>query len=161
MDMMIGIRSTLAIVALALAFATVQTWPHSSFASWTKNRATTAEYEAGKDAAVAGDYETAVAYLDKAVKLDPTSADAYTILGYSHHKLGDGDAALSSYRIALRLNRMHRGAHRYIGELYLEAGDLANAKDHLNKLGKACTYSCAEYRILKAEIGAYNTAHGG
>ena len=147
-----------AALAIVIALATSQAWAASSTSSSTKP--VSSDYVAGKKAADAGDYETAVGNLKKAVATDPTSADAYNLLGYSYRKLGDTDAAFENYKTALGLNRNHRGAHEYIGELYLETGNLEKAKEHLNKLGKACTYSCAEYKELKAEIKAYQAAQG-
>ncbi len=147
-----------AALAIVIALATSQAWAASSTSSSTKP--VSSDYDAGKKAADAGDYETAVGNLKKAVATDPTSADAYNLLGYSYRKLGDTDAAFENYQTALRLDRRHLGAHEYLGELYLEMDNVAEAKKLLQALGKACTYSCAEYKELKAEIKAYQAAQG-
>jgi len=44
---------------------------------------------------------------------------------------------------------VHRGAHEYIGVAYIQMGQLAKAKEHLDALDKICTFSCEEYRDLK------------
>ncbi len=119
------------------------------------------DYVAGKKAADAGDYQTAIEKLKKAVATDPQSADAYNLLGYSYRKLGDTDAAFENYRTALLIDWSHRGAHEYLGELYLEMDNLAEAEKLVQSLGKSCTYSCVEYRELKEEIAKYKAAHGG
>ncbi len=147
-----------AALAMVIALATSQAWAAGSTSSSTEP--VSSDYVAGQKAADAGDYETAVENLKKAVATDPTSADAYNLLGYSYRKLGDTDAAFENYQTALRLNRMHRGANEYLGELYLEMGNVAEAKKLMQALGKYCTYSCAEYKELKEEIANYTAAHG-
>ena len=150
---------TAAVLMVGLVFTGSPAWALSLGGS-SAPTPSSSDYDAGKKAADAGDYTTAVAKLKKAVASDPTSADAYNLLGYSYRKLGDTDAAFENYRTALGLNRMHRGAQEYLGELYLEMGNVAEAKKLLQALGKACTYSCAEYKELKAEIKAYQAAQG-
>ncbi len=145
--------------AIAIGFAATQAWALSLGGS-SAPTPSSSDYDAGKKAADAGDYTTAVTRLKKAVASDPTSADAYNLLGYSYRKLGDTDAAFENYRTALDLNGMHRGAHEYLGELYLEMDNLAEAEKLLHSLGRACTYSCGEYKELKAEVTKYKTAHG-
>ncbi len=83
------------------------------------------------------------------------------MLGYSYRKLGDTDAAFENYQTALRLNRIHRGAHEYLGELHLEMGNVADAQKLLQALGKLCTYFCAGYKELREAIANYTAAHGG
>ena len=150
-----------ALFAIVIALATSQAWAAATIGSAAKSKPVSIDYVAGKKAADAGDYETAVENLKKAVATDPSSADAYNLLGYSYRKLGDTDAAFENYQTALRLNRMHRGANEYLGELYLEMGNVAEAKKLMQALGKYCTYSCAEYKELKEEIANYTAPHGG
>ena len=116
---------------------------------------------AGRAAADAGDHKTAIAFFRKAVKTEPTNADAYNLLGFSYRRLDDLDKALEYYTRALQLNRTHRGANEYIGELYLETGDLARAEHHLSILGTSCAYSCPEYAELKEGVEEYKATHGG
>ncbi len=129
-----------ALFAIVIALATSQAWAAATIGSAAKSKPVSIDYVAGKKAADAGDYETAVENLKKAVATDPSSADAYNLLGYSYRKLGDTDAAFENYQTALRLNRMHRGANEYLGELYLEMGNVAEAKKLMQALGKYCTY---------------------
>lgn len=150
---------TAAVLSAGLAFSGGPTWALSSGGS-SAPTPSSSDYDAGKKAADAGKYTTAVTRLKKAVATDPMSADAYNLLGYSYRKLGDTDAAFENYRTALDLNGMHRGAHEYLGEPYLELDNLAEAEKLLRSLGKACTYSCGEYKELKAEDTKYKAAHG-
>ena len=153
------IPGLLALVA-ALAFGAPDA---GAFGGGSSQPATSAadDIAAGRTAADAGDHKTAITFLRKAVIAEPDNADAFNLLGFSYRKLGDMDQALQHYTRALRLNRTHRGANEYIGELYLETGDLARAEEHLTILGKSCAYSCPEYAELKDEVEEYKAAHGG
>jgi tetratricopeptide (TPR) repeat protein len=79
-------------------------------------------------------------------------------LGYSHRKLGHFDESLVWYQKALAANPNHRGANEYLGELYLQMGDLAKAEERLNKLDDLCFFGCEEYDDLKQEIAEYKAA---
>lgn len=53
------------------------------------------------------------------------------------------------------MNPRHRGAHEYIGEAYLMAGDVASAQKHLEALRAICLLPCEQMRDLEREIAAY------
>ncbi len=74
--------------------------------------------------------------------------DILNYLGYSHRKLGKFDEAKAYYADALRLDPDHLGATEYLGELYLELGDLNKARAQLARLDKLCTFGCAEHEDL-------------
>ncbi len=103
----------------------------------------------------AGDYAGAIPLLQKSIAADPTNADAHNYLGFSHRKLGIVDVALTHYGKALELKPKHRGANEYLGELYLDLGQMDKAKERLAVLDGACFFGCEEYRELKAKIKAY------
>lgn len=103
----------------------------------------------------AQDYKGAAALLSGLVGTDPSNADAWNYLGYSERKLGNLPSALAAYGKALALQPEHRGANEYLGELYLQMGDLAKAKERLGVLDKACWLPCDEYTELKGQIDAY------
>jgi Flp pilus assembly protein TadD len=107
----------------------------------------------------AQDYKGAVALLSGFVGTNPTHADAWNYLGYSERKLGNFPSALAAYRKALALQPEHRGANEYMGELYLQMGDLAKARERLAVLDEACWLPCDEYTELKGQIDAYEAAH--
>ena len=52
----------------------------------------------------------------------------------------------------MELNPKHLGVHEYIGEAYLEKGNLAKAKEHLRKLDDLCFWGCEEYTDLKEAV---------
>ena len=103
----------------------------------------------------AGDYENAIGLLQKVVEDEPRNADAWNLLGYSHRKLRDYEQALTYYQKALTIEPKHRGVNEYLGELYLETGDLKSAEERLEVLDGACFFTCREYRELKKAIEKY------
>jgi Flp pilus assembly protein TadD len=117
-------------------------------------------YEAGRKAVEAKDFKSSAAHLTKAAQETPDDADVHNLLGYSYRKVGQFDKAMEHYGLALKLDRNHRGAHEYIGELYLETNRPAEAEKQLQALKKACPWfgKCEEYEDLKAAIEKYKTA---
>jgi Flp pilus assembly protein TadD len=109
---------------------------------------------AGRQAIKAKDFRSAVKTLTKAVEENPKDADAHTMLGYSYRKLGAFDKSLEHYQIALKINVNHRSAHEYLGELYLDMNQPANAEKQLQALRTTCPLigKCAEYDDLKVAI---------
>lgn len=100
-------------------------------------------------------WDDAIAELKRVNATD--SADWNNLMGYAMRKQATPDLAAAEqyYNTALRIQPQHRGALEYSGELYLMKGDLATAEQRLAALEKACTFSCSEYRDLKASIGRY------
>jgi Flp pilus assembly protein TadD len=103
----------------------------------------------------AKDWPRAIALLEELRDREPKNADVHNLLGFSERKRGNLDAAFAHYEKALALDPKHRGAHEYVGEAYLMAGNLAKAEEHLKALDKLCPFSCEEYRDLKKEIAEY------
>ena len=136
-----------------------------AFAAGTESPSTPAaeedaDYAAGKQAVAASDWKAAAAALGKAVQSDPGNANAHNLLAYSYRKLGNLDMAFKQYNEALRLDPKHRGAHEYIGEAYLMAGNPAKAEEHLAALDRLCIFSCEEYRTLKKAVAEYKQKAG-
>ena len=74
--------------------------------------------------------------------------DVLNYLGFSHRKLGDFHAARGYYALALEIDPEHLGANEYLGELYVETGELERAKRQLAKLDNLCAFGCAEREDL-------------
>lgn len=119
------------------------------------------DYAAGRKAIEAKDWIAAIKYFTAAALRDPDNADIQNSLGYAHRKAGKLDLAFRHYRRALEINPRHRGAHEYIGEAYLMAGDLASAQKHLEALRKICVLPCEELADLEREIAAYKKKSPG
>ena len=112
---------------------------------------------AGRKAMEAKDYKAAVGHFTKAVEEEPKNADAHNLLGYSYRKVGTFDKSMEFYQKALKLDANHRGAHEYLGELYLDMNQLDNAEKQLAALKKACPFlgKCEEFNNLKKAVDAY------
>jgi tetratricopeptide (TPR) repeat protein len=81
-------------------------------------------------------------------------ADLYSLLGFSLRKTGDYPAALTFYKKALDLDADHKGAHEYLGELHVETGDLAKAREQLAVLAKLCPQGCEEREDLEKVLAS-------
>jgi len=103
----------------------------------------------------ARDWARAITLLEAQKTARPNDADVHNLLGFAERQRGNLDAAFVHYERALQLNPKHRGAHEYVGETWLLAGNLAKAKEHLAALDKLCPFSCEEYRDLKREIAEF------
>ena len=116
-------------------------------------------YDATRKAIWANDFKSAVVSLMEAVQRNPKYVDAHTMLGYSYRKLGTFDKSIEHYQKALQIDSSHRSAHEYLGELYLEMNQPANAEKQLEALKKACPFfgKCEEYDDLKVAIAKYKT----
>lgn len=78
--------------------------------------------------------------------------DVLNYMGFTSRHLGHFDAALAYYHEALRLDPNHLGANEYLGELYLQLGDVANARRQLARLDQLCAYGCAQREELSRWI---------
>ena len=107
----------------------------------------------------AGEYGRAVKLLETVVAKEPRNADAWNNLGYSERQQNHFDKSLAAYRRALTINPDHRGANEYLGELYLQTGDLAQARRQLEKLNSLCPRGCEEADDLSKAVRAYQAAH--
>jgi tetratricopeptide (TPR) repeat protein len=58
--------------------------------------------------------------------------------------LGKFDEAEKYYEAALTVNPEHTGALNYMGQLYIQTGRPAKAKEVLEKLKMACTSGCSD-----------------
>lgn len=99
-------------------------------------------------------YEAAISELYKTQYEVGLHADIQNYLGYTHRKLGRYEEAKVYYKRALSLNPEHRGAHEYLGELYIEIGDMKNARRQLAKLDNICGFGCEEREELARLVNA-------
>jgi tetratricopeptide (TPR) repeat protein len=125
-----------------------------SSSSSSTTSAKDADYTAAEQAVKAQNFNAAIPLLQNVVQRDPKNADAWNYLGFSNRKLGNFPEALADYEKALAIDPDHLGANEYLGELYLQTGDMPKAQERLAKLDKLCTFGCEEYRTLKAAIEA-------
>lgn len=93
-------------------------------------------------------FEEAFAALERTEAAVGPHADVLNYMGFVSRKLGRFDAALAYYSDALTLDPAHLGATEYLGELYIEMGDLSRARSQLARLDDLCAYGCAQREEL-------------
>ena len=101
----------------------------------------------------AKDYAGALAELRDLAE-DTQQADVYNLLGFTLRKTGDVKTSLTYYTKALELEPGHKAAREYLGELYVETGNMEKAREQLAILAKLCPGGCVEREDLQKAIGA-------
>jgi len=113
---------------------------------------------AGIQAAIAKtDWPRAQELARGAVAKNPANPDYHNLYAYSIRMGANPEMELvfRHYNEALRLDPKHLGAHEYLGEAYLQVGNLDKAKDELRTLDKLCFFSCREFTMLKKAVADY------
>jgi cytochrome c-type biogenesis protein CcmH/NrfG len=106
----------------------------------------------------AKDYTSALAELRDLAE-DTQQADVYNLLGFTLRKTGDFKTSLTYYTKALELQPDHKAAREYLGELYVETGNMAKAKEQLAILAKLCPGGCEEREDLQKAINAKSASN--
>lgn len=103
-----------------------------------------------------GEPQKAIEMLWQYLDSNPDDADGYNLLGYSYRKDRKFDLAKKSYDRALAIEPEHKGAHEYLGELYLQTGQPDKAEAQLEKLAQICGLEgCEEYEELRVAIADF------
>jgi tetratricopeptide (TPR) repeat protein len=116
------------------------------------------QYSQGVNKVKAKDFQGAIDLLNQVVLRNPKDADAWNYIGFSDRMLGRYDESLAAYEKALAIEPDHIGAHEYLGELYVQTGKTAEARQQLATLERLCGENCDEYRELKGVIGGSKAA---
>ena len=106
----------------------------------------------------AQDYKGALAELRDLAE-DTQNADVYNLLGFTLRKTGDFKTSLTYYTKALELQPDHKAAREYLGELYVETGNIEKAKEQLAVLAKLCPAGCEEREDLQKAISAKSASN--
>jgi tetratricopeptide (TPR) repeat protein len=101
----------------------------------------------------AKDFKAAIAELTPLLETHQ-HADVYNLMGFSLRKLKDYKQAYTFYRKALEFDPEYKGALEYLGELYVETGQMDKAKEHVTLLKKLCPSGCEELADLEEAIAA-------
>lgn len=109
-------------------------------------------YETGRKLALDERYGEAITVLSLAA--DRGDPRILNYLGYSHRKQGRVLVGLGYYQEALSISPDYSQAREYLGEAYLQMGDLAGAERQLFEIEKRCGRGCAEFSELKRQIDA-------
>ena len=141
--------------AFALVFAVIASagLPQSAYAADTSVSYAAPDLTSARAKIKAKDWTAAIAELTRMLDTN-RHADVYNLLGFSLRKTRDYDNALYNYQKALELDPKHKGAHEYLGELYVETGQMDKAKAMLASLQKLCPSGCEEREDLEKAIAA-------
>lgn len=101
-----------------------------------------------------GNHPGAVEALRPILADNPEDVEALSLMGFSQRKSGNHQAAFGYYNRALALDPEHLGTNEYLGELHVETGELALARERLGVLEALCGTECNEYKDLAAVIAA-------
>jgi tetratricopeptide (TPR) repeat protein len=101
----------------------------------------------------AKDYKGALAELTPMLETHQ-HADVYSLMGFALRKTGDYKQAYTFYRKALDFDPEHKGALEYLGELYVETGQVDKARENVVLLKKLCPGGCEELADLEKAIAA-------
>jgi Flp pilus assembly protein TadD len=100
-------------------------------------------------------YPEAITLLRTHVARSPNDADAFNWLGFAYRKSGQLDQAFATYKRALSIDPKHRGAHEYLGEAWLQAGQPEKADEELRTLATLCPGGCEQRADLQQAITDY------
>jgi Flp pilus assembly protein TadD len=147
-------RTFKALVALALAAAgcTMLVLPPPARAVDTTISTDAPDLTAVRAKIKAKEWKAALTDLNGMIEKGVQHADVYNLLGFSLRKSGDRKTAYTYYRKALEFDPNHKGALEYLGELYVETGDLAKAREHVAKLKQLCPQGCEELEDLEKAV---------
>ena len=101
----------------------------------------------------AKDYKAALTELTPMLETHQ-HADVYSLMGFALRKTGDYKQAYTFYRKALDFDPEHKGALEYLGELYVETGQVDKARENLALLKKLCPVGCEEMFDLEEAIAS-------
>jgi tetratricopeptide (TPR) repeat protein len=99
-------------------------------------------YETGRYLAVNGRYDEAITVLNGVA----------TYLGYSYRKSGQIDVGMKYYADALAVDPNYVLVREYLGEAYIQKGDLAAARNQLAEIEIRCGETCGVYVDLAKKI---------
>ena len=99
-----------------------------------------------------GNYNQALIELKQSATEFGPHPDILTYQGFANRKLGNYETALSFYQQALAVDDNHKGANEYLGEYYIEQGQMTLAQNQLSKLESICAFGCEEAEELRRWI---------
>lgn len=116
----------------------------------------------GKDKNAEKKFRKALDRMTRATELDSTYHEAWNMVGFTHRKLHEYDAALAAYDRCLRLKPDYAPAREYLGEACVELGRMDDARAQLAALERLNAKDLADQlraRITAAAKGDSTGAH--
>ena len=118
------------------------------------------QFTAGMKLVAARDYEQALPIFVAIVDRNPRNADAWKFIGFSDRMLGLTTEAGLAFDEALYIAPAQVDTHQYLGELYVEIGDLAKAREQLAAIESKCGANCPEYQGLAFALASISLGDG-
>jgi tetratricopeptide (TPR) repeat protein len=137
---------------------TGQVWSSGADACLDGNSASLTDddlYLAGRDLGQEGHYAEALKLFFRIKNRE--QARVLGSIGYSTRKLGDVDKGIDYYHQALAIDPGYTKVREYLGEAYLQKGDVAKAKEQLMEIADRCGGPCDDYELLVNAIAAHVT----
>ena len=141
------LASTALIVGLGLAPALL---PAPAFAVDNMSSTDAPDLTSVRAKIKAQDYAAALTELRDLAE-DVQQADVYNLLGFTLRKTGDFKTSLTYYTKALELQPDHKAAREYLGELYVETGNMEKAKEELAILAKLCPAAAKSAKTFRRQ----------
>lgn len=110
-------------------------------------------FQAARDLAYNHRYEEAIEVLQLAKNQNDPRILNY--LGFSTRKLGDVKKGLTYYAAALKVDPNYTLVREYMGEAFLQLGQVDKAREQLAEIKSRCGVDCREYSMLQTEIGRF------
>jgi tetratricopeptide (TPR) repeat protein len=108
-------------------------------------------YTYGRNLARAGQYDDAIRVL--LLAHDQSDPRVLNYLGFTNRKLGNMQKALGYYHAAVASNPDFTLVREYLGEAYIQLGQLEKAREQLTQIERICGANpCREYSILTKYI---------
>ncbi len=104
-----------------------------------------------------GEYDAAISELRAAGTVLGPHPDILTYIGFANRKKGERETAFAYYSAALVIAPDHLSANEYLGEYYVELGDLEQAQSQLDKLNQLCPFGCEQTQELSRWIADART----
>lgn len=97
-------------------------------------------------------YDEAKRELQKAHLTFGPHPEILTYIGFANRKQGNYEQAITHYELALSVDPDNLNANEYLGEYYVELGQMDLAKAQLDKLDSLCAFGCAQAEELRQWI---------
>jgi tetratricopeptide (TPR) repeat protein len=137
---------------------TGQVWSSGADACLDGNSASLSDddlYLAGRDLGQEAHYAEALKLFFRIKNRE--QARVLSSIGYSTRKLGDVDKGIDFYHQALAIDPGYTKVREYLGEAYLQKGDVQKAKEQLMEIADRCGGPCDDYELLVKAIAAHVT----
>ena len=89
-------------------------------------------------------YQQAISYYQKAIELDPNSAESYGRRGFVYYMQGNMDRAISDYSKAIQINPNDKNAYHFRGLAYTDKGNYDQAISDFTKSIELEPYACIQ-----------------